>query len=144
MFRFKIAARRVVALSEPIGNNFNITWEYADLVKRAGRLTGSQWSPYFCKDAIEEMPDPMASLQTRRLIDGTVVRSLPEPVDIKMITRCPIKWAFVDMETGAIWGHDGLKFKPVSDDDCARVARVINAAAKPAVLHSSENEREKP
>ena len=41
VFRFKTAARRVTSLSKPLGAGFNVNWEYADRLPRAGKRTGS-------------------------------------------------------------------------------------------------------
>ena len=37
--------------------------------------------------------------------NGQTVTELPKQIDIKINTKCPQKWAFVDMETGDIWVH---------------------------------------
>lgn len=42
---------------------------------------------------------------TRTLKNGKIVDSLSTPVKIEILTRCPKKWAFVDMETGQVWQH---------------------------------------
>ncbi|MEI2697009.1 MAG: hypothetical protein V9E94_01225 [Microthrixaceae bacterium] len=31
---------------------------------------------------------------------------IPDAVAVSLQTRCPAKWAFVDLETGEIWIHD--------------------------------------
>lgn len=57
-FQFKTAVRRVVRLvsiSEQ-SDNFNVEWEYADGVKRAGKLGGVQWAHYFKASAIAPVP----------------------------------------------------------------------------------------
>lgn len=43
------------------------------------------------------------TLDERVLKSGRVVRDLPEPIDVKLTTRCPSKWLAVDLETGDIW-----------------------------------------
>lgn len=55
VFKFKNGPRRVAHLSVPIGRGFQVTWEYADSVKRNGKLGGSQWVHYFRRDAICEL-----------------------------------------------------------------------------------------
>lgn len=55
VFEFKNGPRRVVHLSEPLGRGFQVTWEYADGIKRNGKLGGSQWVHYFRSDAICEL-----------------------------------------------------------------------------------------
>ena len=47
---------------------------------------------------------------------GRIVASLPEPVEIKLHTRCPHKWVIVDMESGELWGHDGQHFHRLLDE----------------------------
>lgn len=55
VFEFQNGPRRVVKLSEPLGSGFQVTWEYADGVKRNGKLGGSQWVHYFRSDARREL-----------------------------------------------------------------------------------------
>lgn len=127
VFKFRAAPRRVVNIvKDRVGVEAQVEWEYADRVKRGGRLTGAQWSPYFRADAIEEIPDPMASVETRRLIDGSVAHCAPTPFTISMTTHCPGKWAFVDLETGMIWSHDGNHFKAMTGDDLALVSKAVS------------------
>lgn len=42
----------------------------------------------------------------RPLRDGSAVAEEAMPVSVSIQTRCPSKWAFVDLETGEIWAHD--------------------------------------
>ena len=37
---------------------------------------------------------------TRKLLDGKEVEELEDPVELKIITRCPQKYKLIDMETG--------------------------------------------
>tara|TARA_Y100001954_G_C15535250_1_gene466190 strand:+ start:205 stop:516 length:312 start_codon:yes stop_codon:yes gene_type:complete len=39
-------------------------------------------------------------VKARKLIDGSVVEELKEPVSLVIETKCPNKWKIVDMETG--------------------------------------------
>lgn len=55
VFEFQTGARRVVSLSPPLGNSFQVHWEYADGVKRNGRAGGCQWVHYFRRDAKREL-----------------------------------------------------------------------------------------
>lgn len=129
VFRFKTAPRRVTSLSKPLGPGFNVNWEYADGKKRSGRLAGSQWVHYFKSDAIEQIPDPAAAEDSRRLRSGREVPSLAGQVAITLTTHCPGKWAVVDLETGELWGHDGVQFKRLSSAEAAEVVAVAKQAA---------------
>lgn len=55
VFEFKNGARRVVSLSPPLGSGFQVRWEYADGVKRNGKIGGSQWVHYFRSEAKREL-----------------------------------------------------------------------------------------
>lgn len=59
---------------------------------------------------------------------GRIVASLPEPVEIKLHTRCPHKWVIVDMESGELWGHDGQHFHRLSDPHIGEVVDVTRMA----------------
>lgn len=37
---------------------------------------------------------------TRKLLDGKEVEELENPIELKIITRCPQKYKLIDMETG--------------------------------------------
>ena len=39
-------------------------------------------------------------MKARKLIDGSIVEELKEPVSLMIETKCPSKWKIVDMETG--------------------------------------------
>jgi hypothetical protein len=54
------------------------------------------------------------------------VPCLPKTVDITVKTRFPGKWAVVDMETGELWAHDGLRFARLSSEKKREVADVVN------------------
>ncbi len=47
----------------------------------------------------------MNTMLRRRLVDSSTVRGELESVTISIHSRCPRKWAFVDMETGQVWVH---------------------------------------
>lgn len=55
VFDFKNGPRGVMGFSAPLGAGFNVRWEYADGVKRNGKIGGSQWIHYFRKDALREV-----------------------------------------------------------------------------------------
>lgn len=45
-------------------------------------------------------------MNTRTLIDGSVVTELPEAKVLQVKTKCPEKWMLVDKETGEVYiGH---------------------------------------
>jgi hypothetical protein len=121
VFRFKNGPRRVTGFGKQMGTGFNVRWEYADGKKRGGRLAGSMWVHYFRANAIEQIPDPAESGPSRRLASGREVASLEDVASITLNTHCPAKWAFVDLETGELWGHDGTQFKRLSSAEAAEV-----------------------
>jgi hypothetical protein len=129
VFRFKTAPRRVTGFGKQMGTGFNVKWEYADGKKRGGRLTGSMWVHYFRAKAIEEIPDPSVAWTVRRLVSGREVPSFYEVVVITLNTHCPAKWAFVDLEAGELWGHDGTRFRRLSSTEAAEVEAVAKQAA---------------
>lgn len=98
VFEFPGGARRVVKLSPPLGTGFNVEWEYADGQKRQGKHGGSQWVHYFRKSAKREL----------------IIH-----------TTCPRKWAFVDLETGEVWKHDGQAFIRASTDEVKSITRAL-------------------
>jgi hypothetical protein len=126
VFRFKNGPRRVAGFGKQMGTGFNVRWEYADGKKRGGRLAGSMWVHYFRANAIEQIPDPAVAGTTRRLASGREVASLEDMVAITLNTHCPAKWAFVDLETGKLWRHDGTQFKRLSSAE----AKEVEALAK--------------
>ena len=110
VFRFKNGLRRVTKLVDNFGSPPNVSWEYADGVKRGGKLNGVMWIHHFKAEAIEEVPDPNLSHKAVTLVDGSTVPSVGMNCNIEIKTHCPKKWAFVDTETGEVWGHDGHHF----------------------------------
>jgi hypothetical protein len=129
VFRFKTAPRRVTGFGKQMGTGFNVKWEYADGRKRGGRLTGSMWVHYFRAKAIAEIPDPATAGTTIRLVSGRDVPSLYGAAEIKLNTHCPAKWAFVDLETGDLWGCDGNQFRRLSSAEATEVEAVAKQAA---------------
>lgn len=49
--------------------------------------------------------------RARTTLDGRLVPELSHPVTITIKTRCPLKWVFLDKETGESWIHDGTTFQ---------------------------------
>jgi hypothetical protein len=42
----------------------------------------------------------------RKLVNGTKVKELKEPITLTVYTKCPEKWMLVDKETGEVYvGH---------------------------------------
>lgn len=129
LFRFRSGPRRVTAVGPRIGSGFTVEWEYADGKAREGRTTGSLWVHYFCQEAIEEIRGGITSLgPSRTLRSGRAVLNHQEEVHIRLSTRCPGKWAFADLETGELWGHDGKQFVRLNAEDAASLAMLANQA----------------
>lgn len=135
VFRFKTGLRRVTQI-KPAGPEsmpgFMVDWVYADDQPRR-REGGSLWAETFRLQAIEIVPDHDQAVEQRQLLPSRrPVPCLPEPVDITLKTRCPGKWAMVDLETGELWGHDGKRFVRLTDEQAGEVAEVarMRMAAK--------------
>lgn len=129
VFRFKAGLRRVTRL-RPYSDRFMVDWEYADGQPRQ-RRGGSVWGPNFRREAIEMVPDPSMHHESRQLLPSRrTVACLEHPVEIKLTTRCPAKWAMVDMETGELWGHDGQHFQRMTAMQAGEVAEIARMAAK--------------
>ena len=120
-FRFKTAVRRIVRIEKA-----EIHWEYADRKRRAGRLGGVQWLDYFRSEAIEEIPDPIAQSECITLRTGETVPVLKESISIVLETDTPRRWAFVDLESGEVWSHDGSRFEPIRGPGARAVRDVIS------------------
>lgn len=131
VFVFKHGARRVVSTSRVSERGFTVHWEYADGKARGGRLGGEQWCHYFRKDAIEEAPADAAGA-TRTLKTGRVVVAETAARTISITSRCPAKWAMVDLETGDVWADHGGALKRASDDVMKDLAVVVGLAGSEA------------
>ena len=114
VFSFKVADRRVISTSKPTDRGFNVKWEYADGQKRGGKLGGEQWCHYFRKEAIAEVPGD--GEETRTLRSGRTVACEKEVRTVSLQTRCPAKWALVDLETGDVWVDDAGMLKRASHE----------------------------
>ncbi|ELK3536738.1 hypothetical protein ACQ1XD_004667 [Pseudomonas aeruginosa] len=125
VFDFPGGARRVVKLSPPLGTGFNVEWEYADGQKRQGKHGGSQWVHYFRRAAKRELVVDGPGGQTRALRTSEVVPVLDAAIDVSIHTTCPRKWAFVDLETGEVWKHDGQAFIRASTDEVKSITRAL-------------------
>lgn len=120
-FRFKTAVRRITRIEKS-----EIHWEYADRKRRAGRLGGVQWLEYFRSEAIEEVPDPIMQSERITLRTGETVPVLNESVSIVLETNAPRRWAFVDLESGEVWSHDGKRFEPIKGTGTYAVKNAIS------------------
>ena len=127
VFKFAKANRRVVGIGEVGERGFNVEWAYADGKSRGGRIGGSQWCHYFKSDAIEELPADECGVRT--LLSGRQVASEAEPREVSVSTKCPSKWAMVDLETGDVWvaGAGALKRAP---DEVIEELSLVAAKAK--------------
>lgn len=54
---------------------------------------------------------------------------LAELASITIETRCPSKYAVVDLETGELWSHDGTQFQRMSESEASDVAYVARLSA---------------
>jgi hypothetical protein len=127
VFRFVKALRRVKSLSPWVGSGCSANWEYADGVKRGGKLSGTQWVHYFRADAIEQVPDTGESRRIK--LSGKPVPGLALEVVIAIRTKCSAKWVVVDMETGQLWAHDGIEFRHLTSEQASDVAAVTQQAS---------------
>jgi hypothetical protein len=74
----------------------------------------------------------LPTMTTRRLRDGGVVSEEPATVSVSLQTRCPAKWAFVDLETGEIWLHDRDRgFVRASRAHAEMIHQIAEASASP-------------
>lgn len=44
-------------------------------------------------------------------------------------THCPAKWAFVDRETGDVWGHTGDDFRRMTPTELRELADLVEKKA---------------
>lgn len=64
--------------------------------------------------------------KTRKLITGKRVPELSTTIDITISTKCPKKWALVDMETGEIWVYNKIrKFKRASKGTTSTIFGIV-------------------
>jgi hypothetical protein len=86
------------------------------------------------------------------MLDGTRRRDFKEPAVSGIETRCPSKWAFVDMETGNIWIPNPKaetkydmelkihRWKYANDSDLACIKKAVYSELDR--LHSTQQERD--
>jgi hypothetical protein len=109
VFRFAKATRRVTGISGIGSRGFTVDWAYADGMARGGRTGGSQWCHYFRSEAIEELPADAGGVRT--LLSGRQVPCEAEPQLVSVSSKCPSKWAMVDLETGDVWVSEAGSLK---------------------------------
>lgn len=56
---------------------------------------------------------------------GRRVACQPDLATIALHTRCPKKYAIVDLETGDVWGHDGDTFRRLEDEFIEELIGVV-------------------
>lgn len=71
----------------------------------------------------------MVVADERTLLSGRTVPDLPEVMQLGLDTRCPQKWASVDMETGQVWVGAADGWKRADTAVCAEVAVIAERAA---------------
>lgn len=62
--------------------------------------------------------------EERTLKSGRTVPDMPEVVKLDLSTRCPQKWAAVDLETGQVWVGSGEGLKRADDTVRTEVAAI--------------------
>lgn len=67
--------------------------------------------------------------EERTLKSGRTVPDLPEVMQLDLSTRCPQKWAAVDLETGQVWVGSTEGLKRADDTVRAEVAAIVAAGA---------------
>ena len=67
---------------------------------------------------------------TRRLLDGTPVAELEKPVPLTLNTKCPDKWAAIDLETGQVWMSRNGQWTKASSYVAAMVAGAAGAKSR--------------
>ncbi len=129
VFKFAKANRRVVGISGVGSRGFNVEWAYADGKARGGRAGGSQWCHYFRSGAIEELPADGGGVRT--LLSGRQVPCEAEPRQVSISSKCPSKWAMVDLETGDVWVPEGESLKR-APAEVVKELSLVTAKAKQA------------
>ena len=80
---------------------------------------------------------PLKVLKKRKLLDGSEVDHYNREIPLTIKSRCPAKWAFIDMEKGDIWvsGHRNPKVTAKEPGyqfyraDKAALQMILNAAS---------------
>lgn len=81
-------------------------------------------------------------MKYRTLKNGQRVADAPESVKMTIDSRCPKKWAFVDMESGDIWVHKSRipRYKDYKYTNFFRADRKALDAMVKALHQAYENE----
>jgi hypothetical protein len=65
----------------------------------------------------------------RKVLDGSLRPEVSKDTVCQVETKCPGKWAFVDMESGNIWmptgGDLGSRFKQPTESDLKCISRAV-------------------
>lgn len=64
----------------------------------------------------------------RTLKSGRTVSDMPEVMKLDLSTRCPQKWAAVDLETGQVWMGSADGWKRADATIRAEVSTLVNSA----------------
>lgn len=91
-----------------------------------------------CADKRAENGDEGTAF-VRVLVDGRTVPDLEAPVDLVVYSRCPRKWAAVDLETADIWmPNEKDKYR------CYRITKEELKTLKMAILLAERRQRYRP
>lgn len=66
----------------------------------------------------------------RKLQSGRIVPELAETQSLTLNTRCPLKWAAIDLETGEIYAGDPDGWKRASETVRAEAAAIVQGSGK--------------
>jgi hypothetical protein len=61
-------------------------------------------------------------------MSGRVVPELTECVSLEVSTKCPGKWAFVDLQSGDVFVHDGTAFSRPSPEVLEEISSTVSAS----------------
>lgn len=99
------------------------------LVRVPGKTPASKGKLYWPRVSLLQSMD--AAVVMRKLQgSGREVRALKEATAITLNTRCPDKWAMVDLETGEVWAHDGATFQKASQQTVGDVVALAERLGK--------------
>ena len=97
-----------------------------------GRRQAASGFHYFRADAISELPSDGVGVRT--LLSGRQVACDAVEKTVSVSTKCPRKWAFVDLETGDVWVSAAGTLMRATDvvmDELAAVAERPAARVRP-------------
>lgn len=99
---------------------------------KTGRGKGKLYWPLTSKLTPAQGQFPEIQLAQRKLKSGRCVPERRTDAEITITTKCPSKWAMVDLETGDIWTHDGATFSRATDEISSEVIEVASSAKRRA------------